>query len=226
MGNYSSIVPLLDKLDQENTKIISFASWRAWPRMTHINPPVPILNTTLCGGHNHPCFELSIRKDTTFLESYNCDRQLPGKKTKVMPAEKQIYRADYVTQHFIHYSTVTQTTNLKRDDFNREFGIKRLFPDPLSRFADEVHEALMLHSKAVARQDTAGWERNCHVNHTGGAFDQCRLGIPWPDGQDENNNHGHHNDDGWLYDCYVNKRIEDFWGPKLYNQLSDAGLIG
>jgi hypothetical protein len=36
MGNYSSLLPLLEKLDDEGKKIISFASWRAWPRRTHI----------------------------------------------------------------------------------------------------------------------------------------------------------------------------------------------
>jgi len=32
MGNYTSILPILDKLDKEGTKILSFGSWRAWPR--------------------------------------------------------------------------------------------------------------------------------------------------------------------------------------------------
>lgn len=160
------------------------------------------------------------------MEGYNCDRQQPGKKNKVMPAEKQIYRADYVTQHFIHYSTVTQATNLKNSDFKERFGRKRPFPDPLSRFGDEVHEALMLHSKAVARQDTAGWERNCHMNYTHSSFDQCRLGIPWPDGEDEANHKSLHNEDGWLYDCYVNKRVDNFWGPKLRAHLKERGLLG
>ena len=36
MGNFSSVLPLLEKLDHEGKKIISFASWRAWPRRTHI----------------------------------------------------------------------------------------------------------------------------------------------------------------------------------------------
>jgi hypothetical protein len=36
MGNYTSVLPLLEKLDKEDKKIISFASWRAWPRRTHI----------------------------------------------------------------------------------------------------------------------------------------------------------------------------------------------
>jgi hypothetical protein len=36
MGNHDSLLPLLDKLEKEDKKIISFASWRSWPRRTHI----------------------------------------------------------------------------------------------------------------------------------------------------------------------------------------------
>ena len=36
MGSYTSILPLLDKLDEEGKKIISFGSWRAWPRRDFI----------------------------------------------------------------------------------------------------------------------------------------------------------------------------------------------
>lgn len=144
-----------------------------------------------------------------------------------MPAEKQIYRAEYVTQHFIHYSTVTQTTNLKADEYDRKFGHKRLFPDPLSRFTDEVNEALMLHSKAVARQDTAGWEKNCHSMYSGLGFDQCRLGIPWPEGDEGKEYNGkEYNAEGWLYNCYVNRRIDNFWGPQLRAKLKEKGLQG
>ena len=32
MGNHTSLTALLDKLDEEGTKIFSFPSWRAWPR--------------------------------------------------------------------------------------------------------------------------------------------------------------------------------------------------
>lgn len=79
------------------------------------------------------------------LEAYNCDRNKPGQKTKVMPAEKQIYRADYVKQHFVHYSTVTESTLLTIEDFYKKFGHRRQAPDPLSRFGDEVKEGLMIH---------------------------------------------------------------------------------
>jgi Glycosyltransferase family 92 len=36
MGSYTSILPLLDKLDSEGNKIVSFGSWRAWPRRDFI----------------------------------------------------------------------------------------------------------------------------------------------------------------------------------------------
>jgi hypothetical protein len=36
VGNSSSILPLLEKIDQEGNKIVSFGSWRAWPRRRFI----------------------------------------------------------------------------------------------------------------------------------------------------------------------------------------------
>ena len=36
MGNYTSMLPILDKLDSEGKKILSFGSWRAWPRRDYI----------------------------------------------------------------------------------------------------------------------------------------------------------------------------------------------
>lgn len=91
------------------------------------------------------------------LQAYNCDRQKPGQKKERMPAEKQIYRPDYVLHHFIHYSTVTAMSNMNRNDVEKsghKWKPRNPFPDPLSRFGDENTEALMLHTKAVAHQDT------------------------------------------------------------------------
>ena len=162
-----------------------------------------------------------MRKNTTMLEAYNCDRQKPGQKSSVMPAEKQLYRADYVTQHFIHYSTVTKTTNLPLDEFAKKFGNKRVMPDPKSRFGDEVNEGLMLHSKAIARQDTRAWVRNCQEGNK--PFDQCRIGFPWPEGAEES---GITSDaEGWKYNCYVNEKIDNYWAPKLQSKLKERGFL-
>ena len=121
---------------------------RATPFFLHLpfsrSPIVPIKDNKYCGT-GHQCFDLSIQSNTSMLEAYNCDRNKPGQKTTVMPAEKQIYRADYVKQHFVHYSTVTETTLLPMDDFRKKFGHMRQAPDPLSRFGDEVTEGLMIH---------------------------------------------------------------------------------
>lgn len=32
LGSYTSVLPILDKLEQAGTKVLSFGSWRAWPR--------------------------------------------------------------------------------------------------------------------------------------------------------------------------------------------------
>ena len=186
------------------------------------------------------------------LEAYNCDRNKPGQKTKVMPAEKQIYRADYVKQHFVHYSTVTESTLLTIAEFKQKFGITRQAPDPLSRFGDEVTEGLMIHryvgsrvgehhigqffsfanyfssrrhySKAVAHQDTAGWNRNCHKDYPN-PWSLCRLGYPYPKGGDENTG-PKWNDDGWKYNCFVNDKIDDYWAPLLKENLMKQGFFG
>ena len=163
------------------------------------------------------CFELSVKKNTTILEAYNCDRQKPGEKGRTMPAEKQIYKADYVKQHFIHYSTITESSNLDRNEFVKKFGNKRAFPDKLSRFSDEVNEALMLHSKSIARQDTAGWKDICSGQKTG----MCRIGFPWP----EDGSNATADKDGWLHNCYVNPKIDNYFAPKLQASLAEMGFI-
>ena len=89
VGKYDSIEPFLKELDHAGTKVIAFGSWRAWPRRDMIEPPVPILNKTIC-DQPHPCFQLKVPTYRSILQTYNCDRQLVKKET--MPAEKQIYR--------------------------------------------------------------------------------------------------------------------------------------
>jgi hypothetical protein len=222
MGNFTSLLPLLDKLDNEGNKIVSFASWRAWPRRTHISDPelTTVRDKDLCARRSEECFELSVRNDTTIMEAYNCDRQKPGEKTSKMPAEKQLYRADYVRQHFIHYSTITETTVLGMDEYAaKKFRRTRPFPDPLSRFIDEVNEGLMLHSKAIARQDTAAWTKNCHKD--GRPIDQCRIGFPWPQEEAKND----YDESGWKYNCHVNPRIDNYWSPMLKQKLKDMGYL-
>lgn len=134
-----------------------------------------------------------------------------------MPAEKQLYRTDYVLQHFIHYSSVTTLSALNKTEFEKA-GYNwrsRVFPDPNSRFVDELHEATMLHTKAVARQDTAGWLKVCMKGGRG----TCRIGVPFPENWSEKD--GEVDDKDWKYNCYVNQKVEKYWVPRLEEALKE-----
>lgn len=70
----------------------------------------------------------------------------------------------------------------------------------------------MLHTKAVARQDTSNWKVDCKHNH---GF--CRLGTPYPEGAFEA---GLIEDsDGWTYNCWVNEKVENYFVPRLQKVL-------
>lgn len=169
-----------------------------------------------CGRHSHSCFDVKIPPNTTMLQAYNCERQ-KGPKKVVMPAEKQLYRADYVKLHFVHYSTVTELSQMnKREtiESGNEWHL-RLTKDPKMRFTDELNEATMLHAKAVARQDTAEWKTSC--KHNAGF---CRIGTPYPPGAFEANKT--EDEDGWSYNCWINEKVEDYWVPRLQKALDDS----
>jgi hypothetical protein len=153
------------------------------------------------------------------LQTYNCDRQ-QGPKTRVMPAEKQIYKADYVSQHFIHYSSVTALSELSMSEFKKagyDWERTKAFPDPNSRFGDELNEATMLHTKAVATPDTTGWQEACKDGYN--RHITCRIGVPFPENYDSKK-HGTGDEKGWAYNCYPNKKTEDYWVPLLEKAIN------
>jgi hypothetical protein len=162
---------------------------------------------------------LKVPQNLTVLQVYNCDRQ-KGNKKEAMPAEKQLFRSDYVLQHFVHFSTVTVLTQMTEEETIKA-GFqwrRRIHTDLRHRFSDELTEASMLHAKAMATQDTTGWLRRCTGNQKHGT---CRIGVPWPPGAEEA---GETKDStGWLYNCYVNQKIENYWVPRLEESLK--GLL-
>ena len=233
MGGYTNINQLLDVWEQEDMRILSFASWRAWPRWSKIDPIEKLDDPSLCLD-KRPCFDLTVPAKHTFLQTYNCDRFPPGKKRDKMPAEKQIYRPAYVYQHFIHYSAVTALSVLNSTEYQAQ-GKKyphRAFPDPRQRFGREESEALMIHSKAVARQDTAGWEDWCQLEALQRPKNQrglCRLGVPWPEPwpEDPENAEQRATPEGWAYNCYVNPKVEKEFVPRLQKAIeARAPMLG
>lgn len=138
-----------------------------------------------------------------------------------MPAEKQIYRPDYVLQHFVHFSTITRFTLLTNAE-TLLVGMTpatRVAPDPFSRFADELQEVTMLHTKAMATQDTAAWEKRCTGEMKRGT---CRIGVPYPDLNTSST--VTKDEKGWLYNCYVNPVIENYWVPRLDIELQQSAI--
>ena len=137
-----------------------------------------------------------------------------------MPAEKQIYRTDYVLQHFIHFSAVTLYTMMNITETIAAAMHGGVAPDPLSRFADERNEVTMLHAKAIATQDTAGWEKRCTGEMKRGT---CRIGVPYPDLNTSST--VTKDSQGWMYNCYVNPKIENYWVPLLDKELRKSRII-
>jgi hypothetical protein len=224
MGTYTTALQLLDKLDEEDTRIISFGSWRSWPRWSYIDPIIEIKDPTYCWS-GQSCFDLTVPMNHTMLQTYNCDRQPPGQKSQSMPAEKQFYRAEYVTQHFVHYSAATQLSAKNKTEYLKE--VKRWryrgFPDARQRFGDEINEGLMLHTKSVAHQDTTGWQKVCHIDNMKVEKKYrglCRLGVPWPTNPAEISP-TNATEEGWAYNCYPNQKLENYFIPRLDQALKD-----
>lgn len=73
----------------------------------------------------------------------------------------------------------------------------------------------MVHAKAVATQDTVFWESTCKATYQGNGM--CRLGSPFPENMTGVNETV--GDEGWKLNCYVNKKIENEFVPRLEEAL-------
>jgi hypothetical protein len=78
-------------------------------------------------------------------------------------------------------------------------------------------EGLMLHTKAVATQDTTGWKTACRDTRSAAS---CRLGTPFPEHVEEGDL-SLVDKDGWKYNCYVNHKIDDYWVPRLEANMKE-----
>ena len=150
--------------------------------------------------------------NVTFLEAYNCDSSDIPKPEHADRARKQLYRADYVPYHFVHYSTVTQgylatykqLGKLKWTRFYSE-------SEPSERVTDEANEAIMIHAKTTDWILSSNYRSRCHYQFEK-KWRGCFVGFPWP-----NNTMitGAHDADGMEYNCFVNYKVRDYWIPRL-----------
>ena len=86
------------------------------------------------------------------LQTYNCDRQA-GPKKKVMPAEKQLYRPDYVRQHYVHYSSVTGLSELSESEFAQACREKRFIVRDFKWDATQASKSAMAREQLQVEVD-------------------------------------------------------------------------
>ncbi|KAL3927910.1 MAG: hypothetical protein SGBAC_012882, partial [Bacillariaceae sp.] len=105
MGNYTNLKDVVRDAAKGGTNILSFRSTRGKLRHDftreseyHEKKRDGVIKTPI----------LDKADNVTFLEAYNCDSSPLPKPKYADRAKKQIYRTDYVLNHFVHYSTVTK----------------------------------------------------------------------------------------------------------------------
>lgn len=73
-----------------------------------------------------------------------------------MPAEKAIYRPDFVRLFFVHYATITSYSQTGKAEAaaKGEPWSPRVRMNKRSRFVNEETEGTMLHTKAIVSKET------------------------------------------------------------------------
>jgi hypothetical protein len=161
--------------------------------------------------------------NVTFLEAYNCDSSPLPKPKFGDRAKKQIYRTDYVLNHFVHYSTVTKPyMELYQESSQQSKKWRmRIGRDKSERVTDEIHEALMVHTKIVTWKNSRETDKRCHYSARSNPIMNkrgCFVGFPSPNGTAL---YGQHDANGMEYNCYINQKVENYWLPKLKERLRE-----
>lgn len=140
-----------------------------------------------------------------------------------MPAEKAIYRPDYVVLFFVHYATATQRSIMGKPETlkaGKQY-VHRYSVRPNLKFVDEETEGTMLHTKAIVEKEIRYWEATLSKTPLG-----SKIGVEWPKGKDPEHNpetkveiHGKK----YSPSCYPVEKIDNYWVPKLTEALSKRG---
>lgn len=218
LGKHADLKSVLNKMEKEDIRILSFKSKRAKPRLQFLNTSA-ITDNTQC---RRTCMDPSVREGNTFLEVYNCDIEKPPRKN-TMPAEKQIYQTDYVKFHFVHYSTMTNISVLSKDETNAKgISFRQRYKEEHMRFSDEETEATMLHTKAIVQKETNNWANVCAWNPS-----NCKVGIPFPEDISTHNSElkiDVNQSKRMVANCYPHLQVDKYWVPKLKQALQKRGV--
>ncbi|KAL7535482.1 hypothetical protein ACHAXR_008789 [Thalassiosira sp. AJA248-18] len=224
MGDFNSMGEVADNLDENGVKVAVFKSSPAKPRFNLLQSPEET--------HQHDgSFTPTVPEDETFLHTYNCNWEQFPRKNDLSHRRKQMYRADYVKLHYVHYSTITVVSQMteKETRSTKESWMHRYVERHVHEF-DEMREATMLHTKTKVARNMLWWETRCKQSTL--IEGHCHVGFPFPkdmldmievdkDGvnrvKDGVNMAGSrwHSSNGYAYNCFLNEKIEDHWWPKL-----------
>lgn len=201
--------------------------------LTPVAPSSPMKDQSLCidpvpsskkpPGNPQECLE--PRKNATYLQVYNCEFIRPPKPERFERAMKQIYRTDYVQSHFVHYSTVTKDVSRLRSEFGpdetyvRSVHRKDWQDDSPEVFLDEINQGILVHTRSVLPHESQYREQGCKTGSPYG----CSVGHVCPDStpfDDEKHRDNVFVDaEGHYCNCWRNKKVEEFYVPKLEAML-------
>jgi len=210
LDSYNDLKDLLDDMDKEDIRIVNFASKRSKPRIRFFNTTSP--------GSCNKCFDPILPKNTTFLQAYNCNIERPPRKD-LMPAEKQIYKTDYILLHFVHYSAITVVSAMtEKEERESEKKYRRRYRDHHTRYVNETTEATMLHTKSITARETFNWFNILQSTDPWG-----KVGAEFPSnkGLDDGKVEVIIKGDPYVANCFPVEKIDNYWVPKLSMALAD-----
>mmetsp|Transcript_11104 Transcript_11104/g.19952 ORF Transcript_11104/g.19952 Transcript_11104/m.19952 type:complete len:225 (+) Transcript_11104:2123-2797(+) len=205
MGEFSSMGEVADELDRKDVKVAVFKSSPAKPRFDLLESPK---KTAEAGA-----FTPTVPADETFLHTYNCNWEQFPRQKDLSHRRKQMYRADYVKLHYVHYSTITtvsQMSEMETRSSGRESWLHRYVERHVHEF-DEMKESTMLHTKTKVARNMLSWETRCRQSTL--SEGTCHVGFPFPKGMKPTTSMKWN--DRYGYNCFLNEKIEDYWWPKL-----------
>lgn len=231
MGKYDNWKDVLADVYKEGRHILKFRSTRA-RALPNLMKPVYGPEVARCptpeevkGKELRKASCLVRDEKYTFLQTYNCEYIKSPKPDRFQRAMKQIYRPDYVLSHFVHYSTVTKDLARTKDQsIDVEYNKYAQTSDSRTeRFVDEINEGVLAHTKSIVPEEAVPREARCKPKlHPG-----CNVGIPCPDDlpfDDKTHQDGFLDHDGNYCNCWVNRRVENVWLPKLEAALQELEL--
>jgi len=94
------------------------------------------------------------------------------------------------------------------------------------RFVDELKEGVLIHAKTTVPAETFSREKMCKLK----APSHCLVGIPCPDNLPFSDalhkDNVFHNEKGEFCNCWMNRKVDTYWLPKLKDALIELEVVG